>query len=61
MTAEDRKQVKLFAQKLLQALREAKLVLHWRKKLRTRADVFFHREDGVGWATSAHSVKGQKR
>jgi type I restriction enzyme R subunit len=40
MTAEDRKQVKAVARKLLQTLKEAKLVLDWRKKLRTRADVF---------------------
>jgi type I restriction enzyme R subunit len=40
MTADDRKQVKAVARKLLQTLKEAKLVLDWRKKLRTRADVF---------------------
>jgi type I restriction enzyme R subunit len=40
MNDEDRKQVKLVARKLLQTLKEAKLVLDWRKKLRTRADVF---------------------
>ena len=40
MTADDRKQVKLVARKLLQTLKEAKLVLEWRKKLRTRADVY---------------------
>ena len=40
MTAEDRKQVKAVVRKLLQTLKEAKLVLDWRKKLRTRADVF---------------------
>jgi type I restriction enzyme R subunit len=39
MTADDRKQVKAVARKLLQTLKEAKLVLDWRKKLRTRADV----------------------
>jgi type I restriction enzyme R subunit len=39
MTSEDRKQVKAVAGKLLQTLKEAKLVLDWRKKLRTRADV----------------------
>ncbi|MEZ6141067.1 MAG: type I restriction endonuclease subunit R [Zavarzinella sp.] len=36
----DKKQVKAVARKLLQTLKEAKLVLDWRKKLRTRADVF---------------------
>lgn len=40
MTDEDRKQVKAVARNLLQSLKEAKLVLDWRKKLRTRADVF---------------------
>jgi type I restriction enzyme R subunit len=40
MTADDRKQVKAVARTLLQTLKEAKLVLDWRKKLRTRADVF---------------------
>jgi len=40
MTAADKKQVKSVARKLLQTLKEAKLVLDWRKKLRTRADVF---------------------
>ncbi len=39
MTAADKKQVKSVARKLLQTLKEAKLVLDWRKKLRTRADV----------------------
>ena len=40
MTASDQKQVKQVARKLLQSLKEAKLVLDWRKKLRTRADVY---------------------
>ena len=40
MTAEGKKQVKQIARKLLQTLKQAKLVLDWRKKLRTRADVF---------------------
>jgi len=40
VTAADKKQVKSVARKLLQTLKEAKLVLDWRKKLRTRADVF---------------------
>ena len=36
----EKKEVKLVARKLLQTLKQAKLVLDWRKKLRTRADVF---------------------
>jgi type I restriction enzyme R subunit len=40
LTDEDRKQVKLVARTLLQTLKEAKLVLDWRKRLRTRADVY---------------------
>lgn len=40
MTAADKKQVKAVARKLLQTLKEAKLVLDWRKKQRTRADVY---------------------
>lgn len=40
MTAGDKKQVKAVARKLLQTLKEAKLVLDWRKKQRTRADVY---------------------
>lgn len=36
----DKKTVKQIARKLLHTLKEAKLVLDWRKKLRTRADVF---------------------
>ncbi len=40
MTPTERKQVKQVARSLLQTLKEAKLVLDWRKKLRTRADVY---------------------
>lgn len=40
MTASDKKQVKSVARKLLQTLKQAKLVLDWRKKQRTRADVY---------------------
>ena len=40
MTAEDRKQVKAVARTLLHTLKEAALVLDWRRKLRTRADVY---------------------
>ena len=40
MTDVDRMQVKLVARMLLQTLKQAKLVLDWRKKLRTRADVY---------------------
>jgi type I restriction enzyme, R subunit len=36
----EKKEVKGIARKLLQTLKQAKLVLDWRKKLRTRADVF---------------------
>lgn len=39
MTETDKKEVKQVSRKLLQSLKEAKLVLDWRKKLRTRADV----------------------
>ena len=39
-TDEDRKQVKAVARNLLQTLKQAKLVLDWRKRLRTRADVY---------------------
>ena len=39
MTSAEKKQVKTVARKLLQTLKQAKLVLDWRKKLRTRADV----------------------
>jgi type I restriction enzyme R subunit len=40
MSASDKKEVKAVARKLLQTLKQAKLVLDWRKKLRTRADVY---------------------
>ena len=40
MTDDDRKQVKAVARNLLQTLKQAKLVLDWRKRLRTRADVY---------------------
>ena len=40
MTAAEKKEVKAVARRLLQTLKEAKLVLDWRKKLRTRADVY---------------------
>lgn len=40
LTASDRRQVKQVARSLLQTLKQAKLVLDWRKKLRTRADVY---------------------
>jgi type I restriction enzyme R subunit len=36
----EKKEVKKIARHLLQTLKQAKLVLDWRKKLRTRADVF---------------------
>ena len=36
----EKKEVKKVARKLLKTLKEAKLVLDWRKKLRTRADVY---------------------
>lgn len=36
----EKKEVKKIARNLLQTLKQAKLVLDWRKKLRTRADVF---------------------
>ncbi|CEF49221.1 unnamed protein product [uncultured bacterium] len=36
----EKKEVKKIARSLLKTLKEAKLVLDWRKKLRTRADVF---------------------
>jgi len=36
----EKKEVKQIARSLLQTLKQAKLVLDWRKKLRTRADVF---------------------
>lgn len=40
MSTEEKKQVKKVARKLLQDLKKAKLVLDWRKKLRTKADVY---------------------
>ena len=40
MTDKDKEGVKKVARSLLQTLKEAKLVLDWRKKQRTRADVF---------------------
>jgi len=40
MTAIEKKEVKKVARMLLQTLKEAKLVLDWRKKQRTRADVY---------------------
>jgi type I restriction enzyme R subunit len=39
LPSKEKKAVKQIARKLLQTLKEAKLVLDWRKKLRTRADV----------------------
>ena len=40
MTSHDKKQVKSVARKLPQTLKEASMALDWRKKLRTRADVY---------------------
>ena len=40
MTAKEKDEVKKVARMLLQTLTEAKLVLDWRKKRRTRADVY---------------------
>ncbi len=40
ITAGEKKQVKKVARMLLQTLKEAKLVLDWRKRQRTRADVY---------------------
>ncbi len=40
MTAKEKEEVKKVARMLLQTLKEAKLVLDWRKKQRTRADVY---------------------
>lgn len=40
MTAKEKAEVKKVARMLLQTLKEAKLVLDWRKKQRTRADVY---------------------
>lgn len=39
-TQAEKEAVKKVARKLLQTLKEAKLVLDWRKKQRTRADVY---------------------
>jgi type I restriction enzyme R subunit len=39
LSAAERKQVKKVARNLLQTLKQAKLVLDWRTRLRTRADV----------------------
>ena len=40
MTAKEKEEVKKVARMLLQTLKEAKLVLDWKKKQRTRADVY---------------------
>jgi type I restriction enzyme R subunit len=40
MTSQEKEDVKKVARMLLQTLKEAKLVLDWRKKQRTRADVY---------------------
>ena len=40
MTAKEKEEVKKVARMLLQTLKEAKLVLDWRKKQRSRADVY---------------------
>jgi type I restriction enzyme R subunit len=40
MSSSDQKEVKIVARKLLQTLKQAKLVLDWRKKQRARADVY---------------------
>ncbi|MCB0321628.1 MAG: DUF3387 domain-containing protein, partial [Bdellovibrionales bacterium] len=40
MTEEEKGEVKSVARKLLQTLKQAKLVLDWRKKQRTRGDVY---------------------
>jgi type I restriction enzyme R subunit len=40
LAASEKKEVKKVARKLLKTLKEAKLVLDWRKKLKTRADVY---------------------
>ena len=40
MTVKEKEEVKKVARTLLQTLKEAKLVLDWRKKQRSRADVF---------------------
>jgi len=40
MTVKEKEEVKKVARTLLQTLKEAKLVLDWRKKQRSRADVY---------------------
>jgi len=40
LSPKEKKEVKQVARALLQTLKQAKLVLDWRKRLRTRADVF---------------------
>ncbi len=40
LPAKEKKEVKKVARKLLKTLKDAKLVLDWRKKLKTRADVY---------------------
>ena len=40
MTAKEKEEVKKVARHLLQTLKQAKLVLDWRKKQRSRADVY---------------------
>jgi len=40
LSPKEKKEVKQIARQLLQTLKQAKLVLDWRKKLRTRADVY---------------------
>ena len=40
LPAKEKKEVKKVARKLLKTLKEAKLVLDWWKKLKTRADVY---------------------
>ena len=40
MTDKEKEEVKKVARHLLQTLKEAKLVLDWRKKQRSRADVY---------------------
>jgi type I restriction enzyme R subunit len=40
LSPKEKKEVKQIARQLLQTLKQAKLVLDWRKKLHTRADVY---------------------
>ena len=47
ITDAEKVEVKKVARDLLQKLKEAKLVLDWRKKQRTRADVYQHSEDSA--------------